>query len=113
MSSCFLLLAVFFSPQFEAVDLIFVLANLKKLLPNVDFVAFAVLAVVLAIQNELGLSATEIQGNSLCMPDWFEARLGTDEVLDAFRQLPVFPAYRPLNTVARYDTRACAYRLQM
>ena len=69
------------------------------LLPSVDFVAFAVLSVVLAIQNEWGPSATEVPGNSLCMPDSLEVRLGTDDMLDAFRQLPVFSAHRSLNTI--------------
>ena len=78
------------------------------LLPSVDFVAFAVRSVVF-IQNEWGPSATEIQGNSLCMPDWFEARLQTDDMLDAFRQLPVLPAHRTVNTTMWHDTGARAF----
>ena len=53
----------------------------------------------------------ETHDNSLSMLDWFEARLGTDDTLDAFRQLPVCPEHRPLNTVKCFDTRAKAYRL--
>ena len=42
--------------------------------------------------------------NGLSMLDWFEARLGTDDMLDAFRRLPVFLEHRPLNTVMWFDT---------
>ena len=48
--------------------------------------------------------------NSPSMPDWFETRLWTDDMLDAFRQLPVFPEHRPLNTAMWFDTRAKASR---
>ena len=59
--------------------------------------------------KRVGPSATETEGNSLCMPDWFEARLGTDDMLDAFRQLPVFSAHRTLNTPMWCDTSARSY----
>ena len=48
--------------------------------------------------------------NSLSMPDWFEARLRADDMLDAFRQLPVFPEHRLLNARMCFDTKAKAYR---
>ena len=48
--------------------------------------------------------------NSLSMPDWFEARLATDDMLDALRQLPVIPMHRHLITVMWFDTRGKAHR---
>ena len=65
---------------------------------------------ILAIREEEGCSGVATHDNSLSMPGWFEARLGTDDVLVAFRQLPVFPEHRPLNTVLWFDTRAKACR---
>ena len=71
------------------------------LLLNVDFFAFAVRAVILAIREEEGHSGVATHDNSLSVPDWFEARPRTDDMLDAFRQLPVFLEHRPqrLNVV--------------
>ena len=80
------------------------------LLPNVDFVAFAVRAVIPAIREEKGHFGVATHDNSLSVPGWFEARLGTDDVLDAFPQLTVFLEHRPLNTGMWFDTRANAYR---
>ena len=58
------------------------------LLPVVHFVVFAVRAVILAILEEGGHSGVATHDNSLGMTDWLKARLGTDDMLDAFRQLP-------------------------
>ena len=78
------------------------------LLLNADLVAFAVRTVILAIREKEGHSGVATHDNSLSMPDWFEAGPRTDDVLDSFRQLPVFPEHRPLNARMCFDTRAKA-----
>ena len=80
------------------------------LLPDVDFVASGVRAVIFAIREEKGHIGMATHDNSLSMLDWFAARLWTDDMLNAFRQLPVFPEHRLFNTVMWFDTRAEAYR---
>ena len=75
------------------------------LLQNLDFIASCGAAVVLAIQNEWGPPRRRFRATACACP------IGSkDDLFDAFRQLPVISAHRPLNTIMWYDTRARAYR---